>query len=66
MRPRQRAETQVKLLLSVDEAAQALCLGRSYVYDLLRKRQVEGIRIGRQWRVSVTALERYIEQQTTR
>jgi excisionase family DNA binding protein len=40
-----------KLLLSPEEAAEALGVGRSRVYDLMRTRQLHSVRIGKSRRV---------------
>ena len=45
-----------KLLLSPEEAAEALGVGRSRVYDLIRTRQLLSVRIGRSRRVPVAAV----------
>jgi excisionase family DNA binding protein len=42
-----------KLLLSPEEAAHALGVGRSRVYDLMRTRQLLSVRIGKSRRVPV-------------
>ena len=64
MRKRQIVNDSVpRLLLSVNEAAQALGLGRSFIYGLLRSRQIIGVRIGRQWRIAISELQRYIQDQ---
>lgn len=49
-----------KLLISVEEAAQLLDVGRSTVYDLLRTRAIPSVRIGRCRRIPVTGLRAYI------
>jgi excisionase family DNA binding protein len=53
----------VKLLLTVEEAAQALSVCRSVAYQLVLTKQISSIKIGRARRVPVTALERYIAEQ---
>jgi excisionase family DNA binding protein len=50
----------VKLLLTVQEAAQALGIGRSVVYELLLAGDLSGVRIGRTRRIPVSELERFI------
>src|SRR5690349_9864968 len=44
---RQAPVTRQKLLLSVAEAAAMLSLGRTQVYDLVMRRQIASIKIGR-------------------
>ena len=51
-----------KVLLSVDEAAVALSLGRSAVYDLIMRRELASIKVGRTRRVPVMALHHYVNR----
>ena len=53
-----------KLLLSPEEAAEALGVGRSRVYDLMRKRELMSVRIGKSRRVPVAAVRSYVERLT--
>ena len=53
----------LKLLLTVEEAAQALNLGRTRMYALLQRRSVASVKIGRTRLVPVSALHVFIEQQ---
>ena len=53
-----------KLLLSPEEAAEVLGVGRSRVYDLMRKRELASVRIGKSRRVPVAALRTYVERLT--
>src|SRR3954463_4499907 len=53
-----------RLLLTPEEAAEALGVSRSRVYDLMRKRELVSIRLGRARRVPVVALRRFVEQLT--
>ena len=53
-----------KLLLSPEEAAEILGVRRSCVYDLMRKRELLSVRIGKSRRVPVTALRAYVERLT--
>jgi excisionase family DNA binding protein len=55
-----------KLLLSPEEAAEALGVGRSRVYDLIRTRQLVSVRIGKSRRVPVAAVHAYVERLTER
>lgn len=50
-----------KLMLSVDEAADVLGVGRSAVYDLLRLNKLASVKVGRSRRIPVAALHRFIE-----
>jgi excisionase family DNA binding protein len=53
-----------KLLVSVDEAAQMLSIGRSLVYKLVLSQQVQSVKIGRTRRIPVFALEAFIARQS--
>jgi len=49
--------------LTVKEVARRLAVGRTTVYDLIAKRELTAIRIGRARRIPESALERWIAQQ---
>jgi excisionase family DNA binding protein len=49
-----------KLLLTPEQAAQALGIGRSHVYELLRRGQLKSVRIGACRRVPVGALDEFV------
>ena len=49
-----------KLLLTVPEAAAALAISRSKLYELLAAGLVRSVRIDGSWRVPVDALETYV------
>ena len=50
----------VRLLLTVPEAAEALGVSRSVVYELMDRGDLRNIKIGRSRRVLVTSLEEFI------
>ena len=50
----------VALLLTPEEAAQALRVGRSKVYELIRSRVLRSVKIGGSRRISATALAEYV------
>jgi len=52
-----------KLLLSVEEAAQVLSLGRNTAYDLVLGGQIASIKIGRLRRVPLEALRAFVVRQ---
>lgn len=54
-----------KLLLTPEEAAQTLGIGRSKVYELLRAGSLGSVRIGASRRIPVEALRAYITALTT-
>lgn len=49
-----------RLLLSVEEAAERLGIGRSLMYELISSGQVASIRVGRLRRIAPEALSDYI------
>ncbi len=51
------------LLLTTDQARHALQIGRSHLYKLLGRGKIKSIKIGRNRRIPVVELERYIEQE---
>jgi excisionase family DNA binding protein len=53
-----------KLLLTPEEAAELLGIGRSRLFDLMRKRERVSVRIGKCRRVPMTALKAYVERLT--
>jgi len=50
------------LLVSVEEAARILAVGRSMLYELIAADQLETVTIGRCRRVPVDALRMYVER----
>lgn len=49
-----------KLLLDVDEAAEALGVRRTHLYQLLSRGELESVKLGRSRRIPVGALEEYV------
>ena len=54
-----------KLLLRVQEAADALGVSRSTVYALVAKDAIPSVRVGRLVRIPVDRLQRWIDQRST-
>ena len=52
-----------ELLIRVEEAAQRLAIGRSTIYEAIRRGELESIRIGTARRIPVSALESYVTRQ---
>ena len=48
-----------RLLLTPEEVAQVLAIGRSKVYDLLRSEEMSSVRIGGSRRIPVSALHEF-------
>lgn len=57
-----RGETVDRLLLTPEETARAMGLGRTKVYELLRAGALESVQIGAARRVPVEALREYVER----
>lgn len=53
----------VKVLLTIDEAAAALNMGRTYVYDMVMRRQIRSLKLGRKRRIPVAALHDFVARQ---
>ncbi|MCH7837981.1 MAG: helix-turn-helix domain-containing protein [Chloroflexi bacterium] len=51
-----------ELLVSVEEAARRLAIGRSSAYVLIRQGELASIKIGAARRVPVAALSEYVER----
>jgi excisionase family DNA binding protein len=59
-----RAEPPVRpLLLTITDAARALSVGRTTMYELIAAGAIEVVHIGRSARVPVAALEAFVQQQ---
>lgn len=52
-----------KVLLTVEEAASALSVGRTFMWELVMRRQVKSIKVGRARRVPVTALHEFVARE---
>jgi excisionase family DNA binding protein len=51
-----------KLLVTVDEAAQALSLGRTQVYSLVMRRQLFSVKVGARRLIPTAALHEYVQK----
>jgi excisionase family DNA binding protein len=49
-----------KLLLTVDEAAEAISIKRSFLYVLLMRNEILSVKVGRVRRVPVKSLQDYV------
>lgn len=54
-------ETSMRIVLTVEEAADLLGIGRTLMYALVAAGEVESVRIGRLRRIPRDALVRYVE-----
>ena len=52
----------LRLLLTVEEAAERLGIGRTLMFALVKDGEVESVQIGRLRRIPADALPRYLEQ----
>lgn len=50
-----------KLLLTIAEAAERLGMGRTFVYELVARGEIESIKLGRARRILPQALDRFIQ-----
>ena len=51
-----------KLLVTPEEAADALGVGRSTIYDLMRLKILPSVKLGRARRIPVAALREWVNQ----
>lgn len=51
-----------KILLTAEEAAEVLGVGKSTVYDLMRMRLLRSVRIGRSRRIPVDACRELVDR----
>jgi excisionase family DNA binding protein len=65
-RPQAATVAPIKALLTVEEAAVALSVGRTLMWELVTRRQVKSIKVGRSRRVPVTALQDFVAYQLAR
>lgn len=52
-----------RLLLTVNEVAEALSLGRTFVYGLVMRGDIASIKIGNRRRIPVSSLQEFVERQ---
>lgn len=55
-------EDQPCVLLTAEEAAERLAIGRTAVYALLKSGELESVRIGRLRRIPAEAVENYVQR----
>ena len=54
--------TDVQIFLTVEEAAKALRIGRTRMFDLIAQGEISSVLIGRSRRVSVDALRKFAKK----
>lgn len=55
-----------KLLLRIPEAAAALAIGRSTLYELVARGEIETVKINRSVRIPLASLERWVLERSDR
>jgi len=61
--PTTTTQLPAKLLLTVEEAARALSVGRTLMWELVMRRKVKSIKVGRSRRVPVAALQEFVARE---
>lgn len=61
-RPRRGVVLVDKILLTAEEAADVLGVGKSTVYDLIRMRLLRSVQIGRSRRIPVNACQELVDR----
>lgn len=51
-----------RTLLTVEETAEQLAIGRTAVFTLLKSGELHSVRIGRLRRIPTTAIDEYVQQ----
>ena len=51
-----------QILVTVEEMATMLSIGRTVAWELVRKHKIKSVKIGRTRRVPIAAIQEYIEQ----
>jgi excisionase family DNA binding protein len=54
-----------QLLIRPEEAARAISVSRSTFYEMLARREIESVSIGRSRRIPVAALRRWVDDQAS-
>ncbi len=52
--------SQLPLVLTIDDLISILHIGRNKAYDLVKSKQIQSIKVGKQIRIPRAALERYL------
>jgi excisionase family DNA binding protein len=51
-----------KVLLTVEEAAEVMSLGRTFVYRLVMRQEIRSVKLGRVRRIPYAALQEFVER----
>lgn len=49
-------------ILSAEEAMEELQIGKNAIYDILRSGELEGFKIGRNWKIPRKSIDKYIDK----
>ncbi|MEJ5965932.1 helix-turn-helix domain-containing protein [Flavonifractor porci] len=52
--------SQLPLVLTIEDLISVLHIGRNKAYDLVKTKQIQSIKVGKQIRIPRAALERYL------
>lgn len=52
--------SQLPLVLTIDDLISVLHIGRNKAYDLVKSKQIQSIKVGKQIRIPRAALEHYL------
>ena len=52
-----------KVLLTIEEAAEAMSLGRTFVYELVMRNDIQSVKVGRKRRIPTFALQDFVVRQ---
>jgi excisionase family DNA binding protein len=58
-----QSSTPEPLLLRVNDAAKLLGVGVTKIYDLMRRRELSFVKIGRSTRIELTAIQDFIDRE---
>lgn len=56
-----RKEEQIPVVLTPAEAMDILGVGKNTIYRLLNSGELHGVRVGRNWRISIETLSTYLK-----
>lgn len=59
-----RSKAKVPVLLTVQEVSRLLRIHRPKVYELIRKGDIEGFKLGADWRIKRESIERFVGEIT--
>lgn len=55
---------EINSLLTVQEACEALMVGKNTIYELIRSNKVDAFRTGRTWKINRNSLENFIKRES--